>query len=109
MNNDLLKYRLNDDSELDVYRKDMVRFVQFQEEVYNMLDGLAPGDTINVCEVVVPESIDVFIKVVCQYIYYHQHDDISMDKIEFSADYRKIYRRPGYVKPVHLSRHFYSK
>lgn len=109
MNNDLSKYRLNDDSELDVYRKDIVRFVQFQEEVYNMLDGLAPGDTINVCEVVVPESIDVFIKVVCQYIYYHQHDDISMDKIEFSADYRKIYRRSGYVKPVHLSRHFYSK
>ena len=29
MNNDLSKYRLNDDSELDVYRLDIVRFVQF--------------------------------------------------------------------------------
>lgn len=109
MSNDLSKYRLNDDAELDIYRVDMARFIRFQADVYNMLDGLAVGDTINVCDVVVPESLDVFIKVVCKYILLHQRDGIEADKVEFSEDYRKIFRRPGYIKPRRLDRHFYSR
>lgn len=109
MLNDLSRYRLNADSDLDEYRKDLRKFVHFQGEVYNLLDGLAIGDTINVCDVVVPDSLDVFIKVVCKYILLHQQDDESKSRIEFSDDYRKIYRRPGFVKPNHLDRHFYSR
>lgn len=109
MLNDLSRYRLNADTELDKYRKDLHKFVRFQGEVYNMLDGLAIGGTINVCDVVVPDSLDVFIKVVCKYILLHQQDDESKSRIEFSDDYRKIYRRPGFNKPNHLDKHFYSR
>lgn len=77
--------------------------------MYNLLDGLAIGDTINVCDVVVPDSLDVFIKVVCKYILLHQQDDESKSRIEFSDDYRKIYRRPGFVKPNHLDVLIYSR
>ena len=108
MLNDLSKYRLNADSELDPFRRNLHKFIRFQTEVYNMLDGLAEGDTINVCDVVMPESIEVFIKVVCLYIILHQHDDESMSRVEFSTDYRKIYRRPGYVKPARYINHFHS-
>lgn len=44
MLNDLSRYRLNADSDLDEYRKDLHKFVHFQGEVYNLLDGLAIGD-----------------------------------------------------------------
>ena len=108
MSNDLSKYRLNADSELDVYRQDLHKFVLFQCDVYNMLDGLAIGDSINVCDVVVPESLDVFIKVVCLYILLHQYDGFDVAKIEFSDDYRKIYRRPGFTRQTRY-KHFYSK
>lgn len=108
MLNNLSRYRLNTDSELDQYRQDLHKFVRFQGEVYNMLDGLAIGDSINVCDVVKPDSIDVFIKVVCLYILLHQQDDISKSRIEFSEDYRKIYRRPGFTRPNHHDKHFYS-
>lgn len=108
MSNDLSSYRLNADSELDEYRQDLHKFVLFQRDVYNMLDGLAVGDSITVCDVVVPESLDVFIKVVCLYILLHQYDGFEAAKVEFTSDFRRIYRRPGFVRQIRY-KHFYSK
>lgn len=110
MINDLSKYRLNDDRELDRFSsKDPVRFLQFQCDVYNMLDGLVPGERINVIDVCKPTSVEVFIKVVCRYILNHQNDGFTKSHIEFSEDYRQIYRRPGMPETKPHWNHFYSK
>lgn len=37
MLNDLSRYRLNADSDLDEYRKDLHKFVHFQGEVYKLV------------------------------------------------------------------------
>lgn len=110
MINDLSIYRLNDDRELDsFFYRDPVKFLRFQRDVFNMLDGLIPGDRINVIDVCKPTSIEVFIKVVCQYILMHQRDGLDKSHIEFSDDYRQIYRRPGTPNIKHHWNHFYSK
>ena len=87
----------------------IVKFLQFQCDVYNMLDGLVPGERINVIDVCKPTSVEVFIKVVCRYILNHQNDGFTKSHIEFSADYRQIYRRPGMPETYRHWNHFYSK
>lgn len=109
MINDLSKYRLNDESELDRYMKENPsRLVEFMAKVYNMLDRIEVGESVVVLDICRPESLDVFIKCVCKYILIHQGDGMEHSFIEFSEDYRRIYRRPGIPEFKHLPKTFYS-
>ncbi len=109
MDNNLSKYRLNDESELLRFKKDPIRFFRFVHSVYTLLDELPPGGTIRVLETVKPDSREIFVKVVCLYIRMeHRTRTLEDDLIEFSEDYLVVYRRPGIRFPEHW-RHFYSR
>lgn len=106
---DFSKYRLNDDAELDKFRTDPVRFLQFQKMVYTILDRMDPNSQIKVLDIVKENSVEVFIKVVCSYINMEARNRTFEDSyIEFSDDYRTIHRREGFKMP-HRVRHFYSE
>lgn len=110
MEDNLSKYRLNEEAELDRFRSpDPKRFFRFQLKVYTLLDNICVNGAIDVTDAATPESIEVFIKVVCLYILMERRCSKPEDSyIEFSSDYRQILRKPGF-KQACRKPHFYSR
>ncbi len=66
---DLSIYRLNNISELDEFiNSNPSKFWSFLDKVYDLLNSIPEGATINVSDIAKEKSYKVFIKTVCAYI-----------------------------------------
>lgn len=85
---DFSHFRLNNYSELDVYLKspEANKFKAYLGLIYRDLSKLPPGSSINLIKDVDPNSIQIFIKIVCLFIAEGNPDYV------FSEDYTEIRR-----------------
>ena len=101
-------YRLNDESELSKYQKDLTRYNKFLNRVFSFLDSLVDGETVDVQNITDETTIEIFIKVVCLYILYRNPTSYEDSYIIFSTDYSKILRVPGFKKVQRYHNNFYE-
>lgn len=88
METDYSIYRLNDEKELDIYRKQFgeTAYREYLERLYNYIVNMKPGDKFRIDDLVKEQNRDLFIKLLCLFIWMH-----GTNTFLFSNDFRWFY------------------